>query len=304
MDEIVNNPEPVESTEVPTTPLTETVKPEPWLSIALQAEEATKKHGMKKRLAIVGFAPTRTQAPCDDPTWEVWALNDLKLPRETRHWDIHNLDNIDTDYRAGRLSNEQRKSNIPEAVLSEIGIAGLAKRTTPVYMQDKFECVPTSVKLPFKEMLDTFKARGLTGARYFTNSISYMLAYAIFEGMVVGHQWDEIHIYGVDMAVGDEYVAQRPSCEYWIGIAEGMGIKMYIPDASDLNKTAFLYAYEENAQKAYEGKMKQIQKDAMERMNLYQQQMTEISRLIHHCEAQIGTITDLTRVWSNCDTKF
>lgn len=307
MDENVINPEPVmiaERTEAQTTPLTETVPVEPWLSIALQAEKAVKEAGIKKRLAIVGFAPTRNQAPCHDPSWEVWALNDLKLSRETRHFDIHNLNNIDTDYQAGRISNQARQSNIPEAVLSEIGISGLAKRTIPVYMQEKFDCVPMSVKLPLQEMLATFKSRGLTGARYFTNSISYMLAYAIYEGLVTGHQWDEIHIYGVDMAVGEEYVAQRPSCEYWIGIAEGMGIKMYIPDASDLNKTAFLYAYDEEPQKAYENKLNQIKSDAMNRMNSYQQQIGELSRLMHHAEAQIGTITDLTRVWSNNDTKL
>ena len=102
MDENVINPEPVTSTEAQTTPLTETVPVEPWLSIALQAEKAVKDAGIKKRLAIVGFAPTRNQAPCHDPSWEVWALNDLKLSRETRHFDIHNLNNIDTDYQAGR----------------------------------------------------------------------------------------------------------------------------------------------------------------------------------------------------------
>jgi hypothetical protein len=153
-------------------------------------------------------------------------------------------------------------------------------------------------------MLRTYAARGLTGSRYFTNSISFMIAYAVYEGLVCGHQWDEIHVYGVDMAVGDEYIAQRPSCEYWIGIAEGMGVKVYIPDASDLCKTTFLYAWEEKPQKAFENKMRKISEDARARMQAYQQQITELTRLYNHAEAQIGTVSDLSRVWSNNDSKF
>ena len=83
-----------------------------------------------------------------------------------------------------------------------------------------------------------------------------------------------------------------------------MGVKMYIPDASDLNKTVFLYAWEEKAQKAFENKMRKIADDARIRMNALSQQRAEIDRLIHHAEAQIGTVSDLSRVWSNGDSKF
>jgi len=37
---------------------------------------------------------------------------------------------------------------------------------------------------------------------------------------------------------------QRPSCEYFIGIARGMGIKVHVPDKSDLLKTLWLYPFE------------------------------------------------------------
>lgn len=302
MDESVTTPEAIQqSTEVPNAPSSQIP---PWLEIANRFNAVVKEQGLKKKLAICGFAPTRDQAPFADPTWEIWTLNDLRLPRCTRHFDIHTIENIETDVVAGRTSNAARKTNIPEQAFDMMGISGLAKRECPVYMQNVVPEVPRSVRFPLEEMLATFKARGLTGARYFTNSISYMLAYALYEGLVTGQQWDEIHIYGVDMAVGDEYIAQRPSCEYWIGIAEGMGVRMYIPDASDLCKTAFLYAYEEKAQKAFENKMKKIAADAQARMQMFDQQIAELNRLRHHCEAQIGTISDLSKVWSNNDSKF
>ena len=39
----------------------------------------------------------------------------------------------------------------------------------------------------------------------------------------------ELHVYGVDMATGGEYAAQRPSCEYLLGIAHARGIKTEVP---------------------------------------------------------------------------
>jgi len=39
-------------------------------------------------------------------------------------------------------------------------------------------------------------------------------------------------------------------------------------------------------------------------MNGLAQQRAEIDRLIHHAEAQIGTVSDLSRVWANGDTRF
>ncbi len=297
-------PETTQSTEVPNALSSEIP---PWLLIAKGFEQVRIDSKIeKKKLAIVGFAPTRDQAPFTDPSWEIWGLNDLHrtIPNYTRWFDIHTVENIETDVVAGRTSNAARKTNIPESSLDHMGISGLAKLACPVYMQDVNPNVPRSVRFPLEEMLRTYAARGLTGARYFTNSISFMIAYAVYEGLVCGHQWDEIHIYGVDMAVGDEYIAQRPSCEYWIGIAEGMGVKVYIPDASDLCKTTFLYAWEEKPQKAFENKMRKISEDARARMQAYQQQITELTRLYNHAEAQIGTVSDLSRVWSNGDSKF
>lgn len=280
--------------------------PEAWRDLALQFDHFCTENNRPKKLAIVGFAPTRDLAPYYDETWDIWGLNDLhnQIPRWSRWFDIHTEENIDTDVIAGRTSAAARKCQVNEAAIEKMGISGLSKLQCPVYMQDRNERVPWSVKFPLTEMLAFFEKRGLTGARYFTNSISYMIAYALFEGAVTGNQWMEIAIYGVDMAVGDEYIAQRPSCEYWIGIAEGMGVKVTIPNASDLCKTTFLYAWETKRQQAYEDKLNQIQRDAMNRLNLLHQQKAEVERLINHAEAHVGIVGDMKRVWSNLDSKF
>lgn len=71
---------------------------------------------------------------------------------------------------------------------------------------------------------------------YFTNTISYMIAYALFIGV------DDIEIYGVDMNGEQEYIAERGSVMYWIGYARALGVKVHM--ASEIDKPAFLYGYE------------------------------------------------------------
>lgn len=53
-----------------------------------------------------------------------------------------------------------------------------------------------------------------------------------------------------------EYSIQRPSCEYFIGVAQARGIKVYIPPEADLCKTLFLYGYQESQAAAFDRKLK------------------------------------------------
>src|SRR5512133_3445606 len=144
-------------------------------------------HRPVKKVAICGFADTKMDAPFTDPTWEIWGLNDLhnSLPRYDRWFDIHVRSNIDEDCNLMR-----NKGQTPPET---IGLSGLRKLNVPVYMQDRYEDVPNSIKFPLKEITEAFPF-----GQYMTNSISYMIALAIYEG------YQEISVFGVDMAVGSE----------------------------------------------------------------------------------------------------
>ena len=72
---------------------------------------------------------------------------------------------------------------------------------------------------------------------YFTNTISYMLAYAYYKG------YKNISIYGVDMLVDSEYNFERPSVLYFMGYLRGKGVKIYISNYID--KPLFLYGYDQ-----------------------------------------------------------
>jgi hypothetical protein len=234
-----------------------------------------------KKVAIVGFADTRMQAPYNDPTYEIWGLNDLhaSLPRYDRWFDIHSRSNIDEDVKSGR------------APADKCGLGGLRTLNVPIYMQERYEDIPNSVKFPLQEIIDKF-------GNYFTNSISYMTALAIFEGFNV------IDIYGVDMAVGTEYVNQRPSCEYFIGLARGRGIKVFIPPASDLCKCRFMYAFEEEKQHVYNDKIENMLKNMQARKDNLSQQKQQMIIAEAQYDGAIGATKEIQKIWANLEDKL
>lgn len=86
-----------------------------------------------------------------------------------------------------------------------------------IIMQDEYPDVPRSVKYPMDEICD-----GLLGKfnfRYFTSSVAYALAWAIWKG------YRKIELYGVEMETTTEYAAQRPGVAFWVGYALGYGIE-------------------------------------------------------------------------------
>jgi hypothetical protein len=74
---------------------------------------------------------------------------------------------------------------------------------------------------------------------YFGSTVDYALALAIYEGA------DEIDLYGVQMLIPTEYGYQKPSGDFWCGVAIGSGIKLSVLGDSSLMRTrdGKLYGY-------------------------------------------------------------
>ena len=244
-------------------------------------------HRPEKWVAIVGFADTRADAPYNDPRWEIWGLNDLhgSIPRYDRWFDIHPLDNIDQDYNLIR----NRGQTPPET----IGTSGLKKLNVPIYMQKRFDDIPNSLSFPLKEIKEAFQF-----GDYMTNSISYMIALAIYEG------YQRIHVFGVDMAVAGEYTHQRPSCEYWLGVAAGKGIEIYIPPASDLLHCAFMYGFEAAKQKLVDEKIDRTIAEMLKRKSQIDDQLLQGQRASWQYDGAVGAMREMKKVHANCDTKL
>lgn len=183
-----------------------------------------------KSIAIIGKAPSsRLLAPYDEPDkWEVWSLSDNYnvIPRWDRWFELHDLDRY--------------KQLYPEYYDWMCAQAGENK---PIYVNDVREEMPSSELYPVREMVTKYGS-------YFTNSISWMIVFALDEilkaAIVDGEPKPKIGLWGVDMAQNTEYRQQRPSCEYFMGWARGAGVDLVIPDECDLCKTARLYAFDSN----------------------------------------------------------
>jgi hypothetical protein len=194
-----------------------------------------------RKVAIVGFASSsRNQAPFDDTSFEIWGLNSLYafLPRWDRWYEIHPREHIAKDLNRAEL--KQLGTEHVDWLKKQSGpVEG--EKFRPIYMQDHYDDIPASVRWPREEINKWTTAMFGPQAEldYFTSTPGEMMAHAIFEGA------GEIHLYGIDLLQSEEYAYQRPGCEYWIGIARGLGIRVYVPQASAMLKANYVYGYTE-----------------------------------------------------------
>lgn len=174
-----------------------------------------------KRIAIVGTAEnTFRMAPWGDPSWEVWGLNSLHT---------HNLGQWDRWFNLHHEDFIRRRSPEHWQWLTQ------QDGTRPIYLQRATADVPGSCKFPFAELMQEFKTK------YFTNTVSWLMAFAISRGC------QDLGLFGVDMAMPGEYSHQRPSCEYFCGIAQGRGINLHLPACSNLLKCHAPYGIDDTS---------------------------------------------------------
>lgn len=246
-----------------------------------------------KKVAIVGCSDSKTLAPVGDPEFEIWGVNNLYhqgLARATRWFEIHSITELNGKWL--RRGDPIFRGEVVTDYLR--GLGEWAQKQTPatrVYMQRKNPLVPTSEEYPIADILKEFGG-------YFTNTISYEIALAIHE------QFDEIHVYGVDMAVDTEYHWQRPSCEYMLGIAQGRGIKVYIPPQADLLKARFLYGFQEPEEFAWNKKLRSIEETMAQKRARVEAEHQKLTGVTRQLEGEIqqylgakGAIKEIKKIW-------
>jgi hypothetical protein len=93
----------------------------------------------------------------------------------------------------------------------------------PIYTTRPESWLPNSQVYPLDEVIE----KTLGGIDYFQSSIAYMFALAIHQG------YREITVAGVDLVSAD-YKSQRCNLEWMVGLAQGRGVDVLIPDWSEL----------------------------------------------------------------------
>ena len=169
----------------------------------------------RTKVALVGYAEsTRHLAPYHDPEWSVWGVNQLNrfIPRADRWFEMHRAWNTHvvegTDY-AGFLRN------LP----------------IPVYMSYPDQTIPNALAYPKGKIVGALKLE------YLTSTIAEMLCLAIYEGFTT------IGLFGIDLAVNEEWAYQKPCAEFWLGFAHARGIRLVLPQRTALLKSRFSYGY-------------------------------------------------------------
>lgn len=190
---------------------------------------------VERRIAIVGTAPTRNAVPYDDPTLEVWHLNDahaLKPPRADRWFDLHPLDKM--YFRKEHQPVYQGDVPAGFFVRPHNHLEWLRKQTIPVYVQDAAALgSPSAVTFPRAECEQKVYPT-------YCSSPAWMVALALLEGVT------ELHVYGIHLATEWEYIHQRPNFEALLTLAAARGVKVVLPRGCPLLRASHQYGFEDD----------------------------------------------------------
>ena len=112
----------------------------------------------------------------------------------------------------------------------------------PIFSSVTFEEYPNIIRYPIEEIVEYF------GEIYFTETIDYMICFAIYCGV------KELHFAGCDYWHNERWAAERSSTEHWLMEAHLSGIKIFVQPESFLLKLMHrtdcmpnLYGYENDS---------------------------------------------------------
>jgi len=186
------------------------------------------------KVGIVGTVISPEELKRRSRGFELWGINNLyskfqEIPF-SRWFEIHEFSCHEGLFtRRGRPTFGNRTINQYLKDLDSLKI--------PIYMRRKFKRIRQSRIFPFRKIMKKYGS-------YFGCSMAWMTAMALDEGA------EEIGFFGITLD-GNEYYYQRPSVEYFIGLAKGMGIKIYIDKTCRLLQSNYSYAYKEDYNLVY-----------------------------------------------------
>jgi hypothetical protein len=216
---------------------------------------------------MLGTARNRGDAPFDDESVEIWGVSGVLTATDVKR--------VDTIFEM-----HPRRFWADDAILRVLNGHG-----GDVWMQDHYDEVPNSRAYPIDVVRNAFYMPTMGDTLYVTNTVSYMLAMALLMG------YDDIETFGIWMEAEGEYGYQRPNCEFFLGYAHAMGVKVKL-NGGDVLKANFLYGYEEPRMLAAlveEGKQLQNGMDELQR------ELEETKRRFYHQEGGIKYNKQLRR---------
>lgn len=176
---------------------------------------------MPRVVRIYGVARNLREAPPrqDTPGVEVWLANGpmtikmrLKRPIDdewTRFFNLHSRQHVLSVYPSGWHYYQHKAQG------------------RPIVLQKAYADIPTAVAFPRTE-IQQFFATPKRPMRYFTCSVTWLIALAIYEG------FERIELWGFelrDTKPNSAYAFERPCVAYWIQQAQDRGIDVFYQSA-------------------------------------------------------------------------
>lgn len=177
----------------------------------------------RTKLCIYGAGRGKHEAPLDDPTWEVWALN-LVPPLDSQ----------------GRLRADVWFDLHQRCAQTEDDMRWLRMCPFPLYVPPDLEDVsPRAIHYPLTAIEDAY-------GEYWACTFAYQIALALWMGC-----FTDIGLFGVELAWGtrrERSVEWANTC-YWLGRAEERGLMIHLPTDSMLGRHVGRYGFEYLAEK-------------------------------------------------------
>ena len=130
------------------------------------------------------------------------------------------------------------------------------------------------------------------------NNVAVVRTEYIGEQTVMGLETDtKTYIAEGFASHNSEYHHQRPSCEYFLGIAEGMGLKVFIPDEADLLKTRFLYGFGESEKSKWDKKIQGMIASMEQRKATAEGQYKHAETQINQYVGALMAVREVNKIW-------
>lgn len=204
-----------------------------------------------KKLALVGSeSKTRGNAPFDDPDYEIWILNEAAQQdwMKGRRWDVCFQLHKPEVYRSSTNWVARDHWQWLQAQTGKL-----------IWMQDNDPAVPCSRRYPLEEIIESipgldmgwlqpssrpfpWDGEGEKRRGWFDLSMGYALMLAIYLG------YEDIEVYGMDLASNTEYTYQLGNWRFLVGIALGMGIRLAVKCSANDFGNGRLYGYDGEVQ--------------------------------------------------------
>lgn len=165
-----------------------------------------------RKVNIVGLGYGWDDAPYNDG--KVWGITSLILRRPEVDMVIDM--NVYDDMRWGEVEKEHNDRTLELCEKNKVKYVGL--HNYPIERVQKN--IPTD---------------------YFTSTVDYAIALAVHMN------FDEIHLYGINMTFGEEYEYQKAGADFWCGVAMGRRIKLVVHSKGSsimIARDGMMYGYD------------------------------------------------------------